>query len=50
VNELLASAPEKLNEDPHGAAWLIKVRMTAPEQIKNLLSAQEYQDYVGAES
>jgi glycine cleavage system H protein len=50
VNEALASEPEKLNEDPHGAAWLVKVRMSAPEQIKNLLSAQEYQDYVGAES
>src|SRR5277367_6339144 len=35
VNEALATEPEKLNEDPHGAAWLIKVRMSAPEQIKN---------------
>ena len=25
INELLASSPEKLNEDPHGAAWLVKV-------------------------
>jgi glycine cleavage system H protein len=50
VNEALTSEPEKLNEDPHGAAWLIKVRMSMPDQIKNLLSAQEYQDYVGAES
>lgn len=50
VNAGLASAPEKLNEDPHGAAWLIKLRMTSPDEMKNLMSAQEYQDYVGAES
>jgi len=50
VNELLATAPEKLNEDPHGAAWLVKMRLATPDQIKNLLSAGEYQEYVGAES
>lgn len=50
TNEGLASAPEKLNQDPHGAAWLIKVRMTAPQEIKQLMSAEDYQQYVGAES
>jgi glycine cleavage system H protein len=50
VNDSLAAAPEKLNDDPHGDAWLIKLRMTAPDQIKNLLSAKDYQEYVGAES
>ncbi len=50
VNEGLASAPEKLNEDPHRAAWLVKLRMSDPGEIKNLMTAQEYQDYVGAES
>lgn len=50
VNDSLTTTPEKLNEDPHGAAWLIKVRMTAPDEIKNLLSAADYQSYVGAES
>jgi glycine cleavage system H protein len=50
INESLSSAPEKLNEDPHGAAWLVKVKMTAPDEIKKLLSAGDYQDYIGAES
>ncbi len=50
INEALTSTPEKLNEDPHGAAWLIKVKMTAAEEIKKLLSATDYQNYVGAES
>ena len=33
VNEVLAAAPEKLNEDPHGAAWLIKVRVPNAQRI-----------------
>ena len=49
VNESLASAPEKLNEDPHGVAWLVKVRLTAPDEASRLLSAADYQSYVGAE-
>ncbi len=50
VNEALAVTPEKLNEDPHGAAWLVKVKMSAVDEIKQLLSAADYQTYVGAES
>ena len=48
VNELLSQSPEKLNEDPHGAAWLVKVRLSSPEQINNLLTAEDYQKYIGA--
>ncbi len=50
VNETLAQAPERLNQDPYGAAWLVKLRMTAPDEAKRLLSAADYQAYVGAES
>ena len=50
INDLLSTAPEKLNEDPHSAAWLVKVKMSAPEEIKKLLSAGDYQKYIGAES
>jgi glycine cleavage system H protein len=49
INEDLASAPEKLNNDPHGEAWLVKIKLTAPEEIKTLLSAADYQTYIGAE-
>jgi glycine cleavage system H protein len=49
INELLAKSPEKLNEDPHGDAWLIKVRLQAPEEIEGLMSAADYQSYIGAE-
>ena len=50
VNQILAQAPEKLNQDPHGAAWLVKLRLSAPDEAKGLLSAVDYQAYVGAES
>ena len=49
VNELLATAPEKLNEDPHGTAWLFKIKLSAPDEVKQLLSAADYQSYVGSE-
>jgi glycine cleavage system H protein len=50
ANDSLGSAPEKLNSDPHGAAWLIKVRVTTQDEIKQLMTAAEYEQYVGAES
>jgi glycine cleavage system H protein len=49
VNQALATAPEKLNQDPHGEAWLVKIRVTAPSEIEALLSAADYENYVGAE-
>jgi glycine cleavage system H protein len=49
INELLAKTPEKLNEDPHGDAWLIKVKLGNPGEINELLSAPDYQTYIGAE-
>ena len=50
ANDMLAGAPEKLNEDPHEAAWLIKVRIENPGEIADLMSAADYTAYVGAES
>jgi glycine cleavage system H protein len=48
INEELAAAPEKLNEDPHGAAWLVKIRLENPAEIEQLLTAADYQSYIGA--
>jgi glycine cleavage system H protein len=50
VNESLGQSPEQLNQDPHVTAWLVKIRLSAPDQLKGLLSAADYQGYVGAES
>ena len=49
INELLSKTPEKLNEDAHGAAWLIKVKLTAPEEVKSLMSAADYESYISIE-
>lgn len=49
TNELLAKSPEKLNEDPHGVGWLIKVKLTAPGEADGLMDAAAYEKYIGAE-
>jgi len=49
VNPVLATAPEKLNESPHGDGWLIKIRLAAPDEIQGLLSAADYEKYVAEE-
>jgi len=49
VNQELAGRPELLNQDPHGAAWLVKIRLSAPDEIEQLLTAGEYQEYLGAQ-
>jgi glycine cleavage system H protein len=46
-NADLAAAPEKLNADPHGAAWLVKVKLSDLAEIDGLLSAADYQAYLG---
>jgi len=48
TNQVLAEAPEKLNEDPHGAAWIAKMKLTSPAELDNLLTAEDYQKYIGA--
>jgi glycine cleavage system H protein len=42
VNDALQDNPEKVNEDPYGEGWLVKVRLTAPEEAETLLGVQEY--------
>ncbi len=49
VNDLLTTSPEKLNEDPHGAAWLFKVKLSAPAEISELMSSADYTSYAGDE-
>jgi glycine cleavage system H protein len=49
INEALAHAPEKLNADAHGDGWLIKLKLTNPGEVDGLMSAADYQAYVGAE-
>ena len=44
VNEGLADAPEKINEDPYGDGWLIKVRLTDPGEVEQLHDAAAYRN------
>jgi glycine cleavage system H protein len=50
INETLSAQPEKLNEDPHGAAWLVKLKITVPEEAGQLMTAADYQAYIEVES
>ena len=47
ANETLKDAPEKLNADPHGEAWLVKIRLSDKSQIDALMDASKYQAYIG---
>lgn len=49
INTTLADTPESLNQDPHGAAWLVKLKLSNPAEVAGLMSAADYLAYVGAE-
>ncbi len=46
VNDDLAASPQILNEDPYGEGWMVKVRMSDPSELDDLLDAAAYQEYI----
>jgi glycine cleavage system H protein len=44
VNDALEDAPEKINEDPYGDGWLVKVKLTDPSEADSLLDVTAYQE------
>ncbi|MCL6523572.1 MAG: glycine cleavage system protein GcvH [Thermoflavifilum sp.] len=48
INPRLNESPELVNQDPYGEGWMIKIKISDPEQLKQLLNAQQYQQLVGA--
>jgi glycine cleavage system H protein len=42
ANEALKDAPDKINSDPYGDGWIVKVRMTNPSEADDLLDAEAY--------
>jgi glycine cleavage system H protein len=50
VNAELAQSPERINTDPHGEAWMIKLRIGDPKELDGLMDAARYGEYVGGES
>ena len=47
-NESLEDEPEKVNTDPYGEGWMVKIRFSDASQLEDLLSAGEYSELVGA--
>lgn len=47
-NESLEDEPEKVNTDPYGEGWMVKIRFSDASQVEDLLSAAEYSELVGA--
>ncbi len=46
TNAALADSPEKINKDPHGTAWLVKVRLADPKEISSMMDSAAYQAYI----
>ncbi|MFA5661461.1 MAG: glycine cleavage system protein GcvH [Bacteroidales bacterium] len=42
VNEALEGDPQLVNKDPYGEGWMVKIKMTAPEEVETLLDAAAY--------
>ncbi|MGA2095367.1 MAG: glycine cleavage system protein GcvH [Candidatus Acidiferrum sp.] len=49
TNEVLHNTPETINSDPHGAAWLIKIRLANPAEISGLMDAAAYEAYIASQ-
>ncbi len=50
TNETLTDAPEKVNTDPYGGGWMIRVALSNPGEVDSMLSAAEYEDFTKAET
>jgi glycine cleavage system H protein len=48
INESLSTAPEQINQDAN-KAWMVKIELSNPDQLKSLLSADDYEKYVAEE-
>lgn len=46
VNEAVVEDPELLNEDPHGEGWLLRIRFSSAADLKSLMNAEQYEEFV----
>ena len=44
VNEALSDSPEKINQDPYGDGWLVRVKLSDPSEVGQLLDVAAYRD------
>ncbi|MEW6298950.1 MAG: glycine cleavage system protein H, partial [Thermodesulfobacteriota bacterium] len=49
VNAELPDSPETVNEDPYGDAWMIRVEMSDPSELDDLMTAAEYKAFLEEE-
>ena len=49
INKGAVAEPGIVNDDPFGDGWLIKLKLSTDEEVKKLLSAQQYEEYVQQE-
>ena len=47
-NESLEDEPEKVNSDPYGDGWMVKIKLSAPSEVEELMSADDYKALIGA--
>ncbi|MBT8309561.1 MAG: glycine cleavage system protein GcvH [Flavobacteriaceae bacterium] len=47
-NENLEDEPEKVNSDPYGEGWMVKIKFSDASQVDDLLSSEEYKEIIGA--
>ena len=47
VNEALKDTPEKINEDPYGEGWMVRVRLSDPSEADSLMDANAYKESLG---
>lgn len=48
VNDTLTDSPEMINQDPYGEAWMIRIRLSDPSQLDNLLDAAAYESLLAS--
>jgi glycine cleavage system H protein len=47
-NETLEDEPEKVNTDPYGEGWMIKIKISDPSEVDGLMSDEDYKALIGA--
>ncbi len=47
LNPALEGDPALINSDPYGEGWIVKIKMTDPSEVSDLLDAKAYEDYLG---
>ncbi len=50
VNSPLADTPEAVQDDPYDEGWMVQIELSSPAEVQDLLSAEQYQEFLAAEA